>query len=315
MSKSFSVHPKYIQKFKSAWRQKIDEGGQNLLEELGLSPSVVNMFLRGQPVNSLNFVGICHILGLDWREIAGLDIKSEQIVFPPPELNIGYINPTKEVTTVDEALGALVETLCEMLRRLTRKAGDVVGADRTSIFLLDQQTNTLGSINAEDGQGGSLVIDIPSNRGIASLAVASSQVINIPFDVYDDPRSEEAKKTDQRTGYRTYTMLAWPLFNEQKNIVAVVQLINKLKPIYNPEDYLSRRIDTNGFNEEDEVVFAKFAPSILKTLERCQFCYQLTQKLKDNNLTHEEDVLVQQSELVAELQFMEQQLHRNLDRI
>ncbi|NEP10496.1 MAG: GAF domain-containing protein [Symploca sp. SIO2C1] len=315
MSKSFSVHPKYIQKFKSAWRQKIDEGGQNLLEELGLSPSVVSMFLRGQPVNSLNFVGICHILGLDWREIAGLDIKSEQMFFPTPERNLDYITPTREISTVDEALGALVETLCEMLRRLTRKAGDVVGADRTSIFLLDQQTNTLGSINAEDGHGGSLVIDIPSNRGIASLAVASSQVINIPFDVYDDPRSEEAQKTDQRTGYRTYTMLAWPLFNEQKNIVAVVQLINKLKRIYNPEDYLSRRIDTNGFNEEDEVVFAKFAPSILQTLERCQFCYQLTQKLKDNTLTNEKNVVVQQSELVAELQFMEQQLHRNLDRI
>jgi len=313
MSKLFSVHPHYIQKVKSAWRQKINEGGQNLVEEIGLSASILNMFLRGQPLNSLNFVGICHILGLDWREIAGLDMHSEQMFFPP-ELNFGYTSLTKEITTVDEALGALVETLCEMLRRITRKAGDVVGADRTSIFLLDQQTNTLGSINAEDGHGGSLVIDIPSNRGIAGLAVASSQVINIPFDVYDDPRSEEAKKTDQKTGYRTYTMLAWPLFNEQKNIVAVVQLINKLKLIYDPQDYLSRRIDADGFTEEDEALFAKFVPSILKTLERCQFCYQLTQKLKDNVLTNEEDI-VQQSELIAELEFMEQQLHRNFDRI
>ncbi|NEP57347.1 MAG: GAF domain-containing protein [Symploca sp. SIO2G7] len=314
MSKSFSVHPQYIEQVQSAWRQKIDEDGHNLIEELGLSSSDLNIFLRGKPVNSLNFVGICHLLGLDWREIAGLELQSQQLVFPPLELHLDYTNFTKEVTTINEALGTLVETLCEMLRRLTRKAGDVVGADRTSIFLLDQQTNTLGSINAEDGQGGSLVIDIPSNRGIASLAVASSEVINIPFDVYDDPRSEEAKRTDKRTGYRTYTMLTWPLFNEQKNIVAVVQLINKLKPIYEPEDYLSRRIDTDGFTEEDEVLFAQFAPSILKTLERCQFCYQLTQKLRDNVLTSEEE-LAQQSELVAELQIMEQQLHRNLDRI
>lgn len=315
MSKSFSVHPQYIQKVKSAWRQKIDEGGENLVEELGLSTSILNLFLQGQPINSLNFVGICHILGLDWRKIAGLDMEFEQMFFPSSELNFGDTKPTREVTTVDEALRDLVDTLCEMLRRLTRKAGDVVRADRTSIFLLDQQTNTLGSINAEDGHGGSLIIDIPSNRGIASLAVASSEVINIPFDVYDDPRSEEAKRTDQKTGYRTYTMLAWPLFNEQKDIVAVVQLINKLKPIYDPEDYLSRRIDTNGFTPEDEALFAKFAPSILKTLERCQFCYQLTQKLTENALTNEEEIVVQQSELVAELQFMEQQLHRSLDRI
>ena len=307
MSKSFSVHPQYIQKVKSAWRQKVDEGGQNLVEELGLSTSILNLFLQGQPINTLNFVGICHILGLDWRKIAGLDMEFE--------LNFGDTSPTREVTTVDEALSELVDTLCEMLRRLTRKAGDVVRADRTSIFLLDQQTNTLGSINAEDGHGGSLVIDIPSNRGIASLAVASSEVINIPFDVYDDPRSAEAKRTDQKTGYRTYTMLAWPLFNEQKDIVAVVQLINKLKPIYDPEDYLSRRIDTNGFTAEDEALFAKFAPSILKTLERCQFCYQLTQKLTENALNNEEEIVVQQSELVAELQFMEQQLHKSLDKI
>ena len=67
-----------------------------------------------------NFVGICHILGLNWREIAGLEMKSERMFFPPPELNLSYISSTREVTTVHEALGALVETLCEMLRRLTR---------------------------------------------------------------------------------------------------------------------------------------------------------------------------------------------------
>jgi hypothetical protein len=141
------------------------------------------------------------------------------------------VSPTTgDVNDVDQAINELVGTLFEMLRRLTRKAGDLLRADRTSIFLLDPHRRVLGTVVADDGEGGGLVIDIPVGKGIAGLAATSSQVINVPFDVYNDPRSEEAKKTDHRTGYRTYTILAFPVLNKQKDLVAVVQLINKLKP-------------------------------------------------------------------------------------
>ena len=297
-----SVHPRYLQEVKAAWKRKREECDQNLAGQLGQSLPIVivNLFLKGEPVNRVNFLKICQLLNLDWQEIAGLKES---------DLQLGTVNE------MDKAINELVATLCEMLRRLTRKAGDLLNADRTSIFLLDKQTNVLGTIVADDGAGGCLFIDIPADRGIASLATVSLEVINVPFDVYDDPRSEQAKNTDQRTGYRTYTLLAFPLLNKQKDLIAVVQLINKLQPTNNPEADLSQRIEKTGFSEDDVAKFAKFAPSILKILEKCQFCYQLSLKLRKNAERNQLGTYTQNIAIIAELKQREQQLRKSLNKI
>jgi transcriptional regulator with XRE-family HTH domain len=327
MSKYYCVHPQQIQNVKLAWKRKSDGQTQDLAEELGLSLSTINLFLKGKPIHGLSFLEICETLELNWREIAGLDSLKRQVSSLPTAVDsddgnnasesgsaIAVFRPVDEANDVDRALDALVSTLCEMLRRLTRKAGDLLRADRTSIFLLDRQHQKLGSINAEDGEGGCLVIEIPSDRGIASLAAASSETINIPFDVYDDPRSQEAKNTDKQTGYRTYAILAWPLFDEQRDLVAVVQFINKLKSNYSLEDDLSERIDKKGFTADDETLFATFAPSILKLLEECQFCFQLTQKLRESAQLNQASAISHMG-LMAQLKAQEQQLRRSLARM
>jgi hypothetical protein len=319
MSRSLSVHPRYIEQVKLTWKHKSNGREQFVAKELGLSLPVVHLFLKGQLINGLNFLEICQTLGLNWREMAGLDLPESPASSSPVEKDSGNTisnpNSVEAVSIVDEAIKDLVSVLCEMLCRLTRKAGDLLSADRTSIFLLDRQRNKLGSINAEDGEGGSLVIEIPVDRGIASLAATSADVINIPFDVYDDPRSEEAKKTDYKTGYRTYTILAWPLLNKQQDLVAVVQFINKLKPNQDPEYDLCMRIDTNGFTQEDEEQFATFAPSIQQILERCQFCYQLTQRLKEKVKLNQADVALHNTQLITELRKQEQQLRKIIARM
>lgn len=321
MATSFFVHPNYLQEVNSAWQRKSSERESDLARELGQSLHlvIVNLFLKGEPVNRVNFIEICQFLELNWQEVAGLEEQESEGssrlvnvgvgkgIFPPPEGG--------NVSEIDKSLKELVGTLCEMLRRLTRKAGDLLRADRTSIFLLDQYSNELGSVIADDGAGGTLLIDIPANKGIASLAARSLEVINIPFDVYNDPRSEEARKTDQKTGYRTYTMLAWPLFNNRKDLIAVVQLINKLKPNDNPDDELADRIDMMGFSQEDEAKFAKFAPSILKILEKCQFCYQVSLRLRNNGALKQGGVVLSNTELLAELKRQERQLRKSLNRI
>lgn len=299
MPKSYSVHPNYIEQVKLIWERKSEGCEQDLAQELGLAQPLVHFFLKGRPVDGLCFLEICQLLELDWQEVAGLNL---------PELSA-------EVSEVNQALNSLVNTLCEMLRRLTRKAGNALNADRTSIFLLDRHTKTLGSINAEDGEGGSLVIDIPSDQGIASLAASSLQVINIPFDLYDDSRSTEAKKMDKITKYRTYTLLAWPIFDQQTNLISVVQFLNKLKEDYDPRDELSLRIDKNGFSKDDEALFASFVPAILRVLNRCESCYQLALKLKENPVLQQQGVVLKNAELVEELMRREKQLRRSLDKI
>lgn len=169
--------------------------------------------------------------------------------------------------------------LDEMLRSITSKTGELLGADTTTIFLKDEDRNQLWSIVAKAQGGGSLEIRIPADRGsIAAEVATSKEVVNIPYDFFDDPRSGAAKEQYERTGYRTYTMLALPLLNEQEELVAVVQLINKLKFPHNPNAPLEDKIDLNGFTREDERVFEEFAPSIRLILESSRSLRQATQR-------------------------------------
>ncbi|OLT60512.1 GAF domain-containing protein [Moorena bouillonii] len=335
MEKLYSVHPKHLETVKLVWKRKRRGRDIDLANELDLDLPIVNLFLIGKPIKGLFFVEICQALHLNWREIAGLElletpVKSSEIQVDTSEVDTvdtsdaiglrpryGNAKPKliEEVNTVDDALGELVDTLKEMLTRLTRKAGNILKADRTSIFLLDQHSNILGSIDADDGKGGSLVIDIPADKGIAGAAATSLSIINVPFDVYDDPRSEEAKRIDKITGYRTYTMLAWPVLNQQKNLVAVVQLINKLKPDINPNDDLYERIDLKGFTKKDEALLAQFTPSILRNLERCQLCFQLARKLWVNSESNSGIIDPYNQKLITELQEKEKQVRKSLKKL
>ena len=168
--------------------------------------------------------------------------------------------------------------LQEMLHSITLKTGELLGADRTTIFLLDEEQQELWSILAEGKSKRPLEIRIPANKGIAGEVASFKRVVNIPFDFYDDPRSIVAQEQDKRNGYRTYTMLALPLLNTEDKLVAVVQLLNKLKPIHDIDDPLHERIDTKGFTEVDENVFLEFAPSIRLILESSRSFYIATQK-------------------------------------
>ncbi|HBE18495.1 MAG TPA: GAF domain-containing protein [Cyanobacteria bacterium UBA11149] len=153
------------------------------------------------------------------------------------------------------------------LRSITLKLGKSLIADRTTIFLLDEERNEFWSIIAESEGERSLELRIPADQGIVGEVAASKELINIPFDFYDDPRSDTAKKQDQRNGYRTYTMLAVPLVNEEGGLVAVVQSINKLKRFYDRRLSLSEKIDKEGFTKADEDKFAENATLIRMILE------------------------------------------------
>jgi GAF domain-containing protein len=173
---------------------------------------------------------------------------------------LAMLNSVMDTQGFDDILDAT-------LRSITLKMGKSMSADRTTIFLLDEEKNEFWSIIAENEGDGFLEIRIPATKGIVGQVAARKQAINIPFDFYDDPRSETAKEQDKKNGYRTYTMLALPLLNEQGNLIAVVQLLNKLKRFGDRTASLAERIDQQGFNETDQERFAENAAMIQMILE------------------------------------------------
>lgn len=196
------------------------------------------------------------------------------------EGRLGVVNQT--LSMLDSLLDSqgFDAILDEMLRSITAKTGELLGADRSTIFVKDEDRNQLWSIVAKDKGGGSLEIRIPADHGsIAADVATTKQVINIPFDLFDDPlRSAGAREQYEKTGYRTYTMLALPLLNEQGDLVAVVQLLNKLKFPHDPNKPLEEKIVKPGFSQEDERLFEEFAPSIRLILESSRSLRRATQK-------------------------------------
>ncbi|MGL6137837.1 MAG: GAF domain-containing protein, partial [Planktothrix sp.] len=168
------------------------------------------------------------------------------------------------------------EILNEMLRSITIKIGELLNADRTTIWLVDEEKHELWSIVAGGQDGKPLELRIPSTAGIAGEVATTRTVVNIPYDFYNDPRSAAAKKMDQRNGYRTYTMVVMPLLNDEDGLVAVVQLLNKLKLNSNPLDPLDEKIDLEGFTADDEKIFEEFVPSIRLILESSRSFYAAT---------------------------------------
>ena len=168
--------------------------------------------------------------------------------------------------------------LDEMLRSITAKTGELLGAYTTTIFLLDEDKNELWAMVPKK-DGGSHEIRIPADgSSIAAEVATKKEYVNIPYDFFDDPRSGSAKEQYEKTGFRTYTMLALPLLNEQGNLVAVIQLINKLKYPDRLDLPYEENIDLNGFSAADEKVFEEFAPSIRLILESSRSLKKATQR-------------------------------------
>jgi adenylate cyclase len=167
--------------------------------------------------------------------------------------------------------------LDEMLQAIRGKIGELLSADRTTIFLLDADKNQLWTnVPGEDGKNIEIRISTEPTS-IAGEVATYGHIVNIPFDFFDDPRSTQAKKQFERTGYRTYSMLSMPLLNDDDQLVAVVQLINKLR-INDPHIPLEESVDKIGFTEEDQALFAQFAPSMRLILESSQAFYSAAQK-------------------------------------
>ncbi|MEM8639667.1 MAG: GAF domain-containing protein [Cyanobacteria bacterium P01_G01_bin.54] len=110
------------------------------------------------------------------------------------------------------------------LRAVMEQARRLMKADRSTLFMLSRETHELWSKIATTDDAQPLEIRIPANQGIAGYVASTSQIVNIP-DAYQDDRFDPS--TDQRTGYRTRSILCMPVYGSGGELIGVTQLINK----------------------------------------------------------------------------------------
>ncbi len=122
---------------------------------------------------------------------------------------------------ISAALGSTLD-LGELLEMILDRISEVMEADRSALYLLDEDTNELWSkvIQGED----LIEIRLKPGEGLAGAVAKTGKPLNIK-DAYQDVRFDA--EWDRRTGYRTRSTLCVPMKNQHGRTIGVVQVLNK----------------------------------------------------------------------------------------
>jgi len=112
--------------------------------------------------------------------------------------------------------------LHKLASRVMNSVTEILDAERSTLFLVDTKKNELWSNVAEGLED--RIIRIPTGSGIAGSVFQTGEVVNIP-DAYADERFNRA--VDQRTGYRTRSILSMQIQSKGGAALGVIQVLNK----------------------------------------------------------------------------------------
>ncbi|MEA2098587.1 MAG: GAF domain-containing protein [Campylobacterota bacterium] len=126
------------------------------------------------------------------------------------------------------------KSLADGLPLISKSAKDIIGADRCSIFINDLEKKELWT-TISDGVD---KIIIPQGKGIVGQTIKEERTILVN-DVYSNQHF--MADIDEETGYTTKNIIATPIFNSDRDVIGVLELLNK----------------ENGFDEAD-MKFTKF---------------------------------------------------------
>ena len=152
----------------------------------------------------------------------------------------------------DDATKVLIKNTCAIL-----------DCERCSLFIYDKLSDKLIVHSADGLKSGE--IRVPVDKGIAGAVFLSGEKLKID-DAYQDPRFN--KEVDRSTGYKTKTLLCFPLKDDDGCVFGVIQAINK------------RQNHFTGDDEELLYIFSKQASCILLSLINKETSTLMISKLK-----------------------------------
>ncbi|MBI4639948.1 MAG: GAF domain-containing protein [Candidatus Tectomicrobia bacterium] len=168
----------------------------------------------------------------------------------------------KKMTILLDVATSVTETLNldALISKIIAKISEILDAERSSLFLLDRETNELWSKVAQGAEVAE--IRFPQSVGLAGHVASTGQMLNIK-DAYADSRFNPA--FDRETGFHTRTVLCVPVLNRGGEIIGVTQAINKRGGV---------------FEQEDENLLRALSSQIAVALENAQL-YERTVNMKN----------------------------------
>lgn len=187
---------------------------------------------------------------------------------------------------ISAALGSTLD-LGELLEMVLDRVSDVMEADRSTLYLLDEETDELWSKVAQGDQVHEIRLKV--GEGLAGTVARTGRPLNIK-DAYQDVRFDA--EWDRRTGYRTRSTLIVPMKNQQGRTIGVVQVLNKASGHFTVDDeqLLSALASHAAISIENSKLFLSVVGKNIELLETKE---QLERKI------HELDVLFEIAQVAA----------------
>lgn len=131
---------------------------------------------------------------------------------------------------ISKAMSAETD-LDNLLQLIMRETTRALGAERSTLFLLDRAREELWSKVALGLEAHE--IRLKAAQGVAGYVAATGSRVNIP-DAYEDPRFDP--EVDRQTGYRTRSILALPVRTTAGELVGVLEVLNKGGGAFSEDD-------------------------------------------------------------------------------
>lgn len=121
----------------------------------------------------------------------------------------------------------------ELLHRIAETSTQLLGAERATIFLIDQTRGLLVGKPALGVAGGELLV--PLHVGVVGRTVDTGEVHRVDSDI----ASEQAlvdRAVDQSLNYRTRSLICVPMKDAKSRVIGAFELINKREGNFSPAD-------------------------------------------------------------------------------
>lgn len=164
----------------------------------------------------------------------------------------------KALQDVGAALGSTLD-LQELLTLVVDRISEAMEADRSTLYVLEEETNELWSKVAQGERW--LEIRLRVGDGLAGTVAQTGRTLNIK-DAYQDPRFDA--DWDRRSGYRTMSTVCVPMKNHHGRIIGVVQCLNKSGGAY--------------FTVEDEALLGALASQAAVSIENSKLFLSMVGK-------------------------------------
>ena len=153
-----------------------------------------------------------------------LIVKNSELYYASEHLKNNFSSLLEVFKVVSSELN-----LNKLIPLIMNKAAEITNADRSSLFLVDEETNELWTIFAKGLENNV----VRTKKGIVANVARNKKPL-IVNDPYSHPDFNPL--VDKKTGYTTRSILSVPVFNSENEVLGVVQSINKHKGEFNQED-------------------------------------------------------------------------------